>query len=117
MLIQTQVWHIPETGEVFVSYEDYLNRWVALFLVGIFRTNVLIAWTFINSAGSTTKLLASLECPFLTLIKARFVSYLTLGIFADTIDSFMAAKRYRKLSLRHSRVPYFERSSFKPSLV
>lgn len=25
-----QVWHIPQTGEVFPTYEDYLNRWVPL---------------------------------------------------------------------------------------
>ena len=25
-----QVWYIPQTGEVFVTYEDYLNRYAIL---------------------------------------------------------------------------------------
>lgn len=25
-----QVWYIPQTGEVFVTYEDYLNRYAVL---------------------------------------------------------------------------------------
>lgn len=26
-----QVWHIPQTGELFTSYEDYLSRFVSSF--------------------------------------------------------------------------------------
>lgn len=28
-----QIWHIPQTGEIFLTYEDYLNRYVPLTLV------------------------------------------------------------------------------------
>lgn len=26
--VASQVWHIPQTGEIFVTYEEYLNRYV-----------------------------------------------------------------------------------------
>lgn len=26
-----QVWYIPQTGEVFITYEDYLNRYISFF--------------------------------------------------------------------------------------
>lgn len=49
-----QVWHIPQTGEVFPTYEDYLNRWVPPLPPALSShlcasvTDISLGWTFIN---------------------------------------------------------------------